>query len=123
MDKEPLFSVTKKDLRIDTFRAGGKGGQGQNKKSSGVRITHVPSGAVGEARDQRQQLDNRKSAFHRMMETSTFQIWMKKRISEALGIEKQIEASVEKAIHPKNLLIEVKDEDGNWTEYKPSETE
>ena len=53
MTRELLFSVTKKDLRIDTFRAGGKGGQNQNKRNTGVRVTHPDSGAVGEARDQR----------------------------------------------------------------------
>jgi protein subunit release factor B len=41
MGKELLFSLTKKDFRIDTFRAGGKGGQKQNKTSSGVRVTHI----------------------------------------------------------------------------------
>jgi len=38
MSKELLFSLTKKDFRVDTFRAGGKGGQKQNKTNSGVRV-------------------------------------------------------------------------------------
>ena len=51
--KELLFSITKDDFRVDTFRSGGKGGQNQNKVESGVRIVHVASGAIGESREQR----------------------------------------------------------------------
>lgn len=50
--KELLFSLTKKDFRIETFRSGGKGGQHQNKTDSGVRIVHLESGAVGESREE-----------------------------------------------------------------------
>lgn len=75
--KELLFSVTKKDLRIDTFRAGGKGGQNQNKRNSGVRITHLPSGAVGEGRDERTYEMNKKNAYRRLIESSKFQIWLR----------------------------------------------
>lgn len=39
--KELLFSITKKDFKVDTFRCGGKGGQNQNKVESGARITHL----------------------------------------------------------------------------------
>lgn len=74
--KRLVFSVTAKDLRIDTFRSGGKGGQHQNKVNSGVRITHEASGAVGESREERDQLQNKKTAFIRMTETTEFQSWM-----------------------------------------------
>ena len=46
--RELLFSVTRDDFTIQTFRAGGKGGQKQNKTDSGVRCIHNASGAVGE---------------------------------------------------------------------------
>lgn len=72
MGKELLFSVTLADCRVDTFRAGGKGGQNQNKRETGVRIVHKASGAVGEARDERSQLQNKRLAFRRMTETATF---------------------------------------------------
>lgn len=82
MDKELLFSVTKKDLRIDAFMAGGPGGQNQNKRKSGCRITHKESGAVGEARDSREFYTNKINAFHRMVESNTFQNWIKVKTSE-----------------------------------------
>jgi len=74
--KKLVFSVTAKDLRIDTFRAGGKGGQNQNKVNSGVRITHDASGAVGESREHRDQLHNKRAAFQRMTETKEFKSWI-----------------------------------------------
>lgn len=74
--KKHIFSVTSKDLRIDTFRSGGKGGQNQNKVNSGVRITHDVSGAVGESREHRDQLANKKAAFKRMVESKEFQSWI-----------------------------------------------
>lgn len=74
--RQHVFSVTAKDLRIDTFRAGGKGGQNQNKVNSGVRITHEVSGAVGESREHRDQLQNKKAAFKRMTESKEFKSWI-----------------------------------------------
>lgn len=67
-----MFSVTLKDCDVQTFRAGGKGGQNQNKRDSGVRIIHRDSGARGEARDQRSQLQNKRAAFRRMTQTPEF---------------------------------------------------
>lgn len=52
--------------RIDTFRAGGQGGQHQNKTESGVRLTHLPTGLVATARDSRSQHKNRRVALTRL---------------------------------------------------------
>src|ERR1051326_3876831 len=56
------------DVRVDTFRAGGKGGQNQNKVESGVRITDLVTGISAEAREERSQLQNKRKAFHRLMQ-------------------------------------------------------
>ena len=67
MKKELLFSITKKDFEVQTFRSGGKGGQHQNKTDSGVRIIHRASGAVGESRSERSQLVNKRLALKRQL--------------------------------------------------------
>jgi protein subunit release factor B len=123
--KELLFSVTKKDFRIDTFRAGGKGGQNQNKTESGVRITHIESGAVGEARDNRDQSVNKTNAFKRCIESKKFKIWHRLKTAFMMqGIqdfEKELERRVEEAVEPKNLKIEVKDDNDRWVKESKDE--
>ncbi len=54
------------ECRVDTFRAGGKGGQHQNTTESGVRLTHLPTGVVVTARDRRSQHRNRRVAVKRL---------------------------------------------------------
>ena len=60
------IKVTKKDLRIDTFRDSGPGGQHRNKTDSAVRITHLPSGVVVTATEERSQARNKKVAIERL---------------------------------------------------------
>lgn len=73
--RKKVLSVSIHDCRVDVFRSGGSGGQNQNKVSSGVRVTHDPSGAVGEARDSRDQSRNKLMAFKRMVATRKFKGW------------------------------------------------
>lgn len=112
--KELLFSVTKDDFELQTFRAGGKGGSNQNKVNSGVRLIHKASGARGEARDQRSFDKNRKSAFLRLTESDTFKAWMKIETARKLGQLADIEEEVKRAMASKNIRVEVKDEAGRW---------
>lgn len=112
-NKELLFSVTKKDFRIDTFRSGGKGGQHQNTTDSGVRITHIESGAIGESRDERSQGQNKKIAFERLVKSQTFQLWLKRKSFEVMGvlktqeqIETEVKEMIERDLHNGNIKIE-----------------
>jgi len=113
MVRELLFSVTKKDFKVDTFRAGGPGGQKQNKTSSAVRITHIESGAVGECRNHRSQAQNKKEALRRLIKTGKWKVWHSNKVHECISGE-TLEQKVKKAMHPRNLEVEIC-KDGKWT--------
>lgn len=111
--KELLFSITKKDLEIQTFRSGGPGGQAQNKLETGVRIIHKASGAVGESRTERSQHANKKLALKRLTETDKFKNWIKIKASE-ISTGKTIAETVEEMMLPEHIKVEVKDENDKW---------
>jgi len=116
--KELLLTLTKKDFRVDTFRAGGKGGQNQNKRDTGVRITHRVSGIAVESRSERSQLQNKKLAFRRLCDNKKFKNWLK---IESLHAE-EIHKRVDEAMDLKNLETETFI-NGEWVLKERSEDE
>lgn len=109
MKKEYIFSVTKEDFDIQTFRSGGKGGQNQNKVESGARFIHRASGSIGESREERSQLQNKRIAFKRCINTPKFKAWFKietaKRMMDTEKI-RRINKEVEEMMNENNLKIE-----------------
>jgi protein subunit release factor B len=120
--REHLFSVTKKDLDVQTFRSGGPGGQKQNKVETGVRIVHKDSGAVGESREERSQAQNKKIAFRRLVESSKFKIWLNRR-AYAIMKSKTIDQIVDEQMQPEYIKMEVVGEDGKWIESQQNYTQ
>jgi len=110
-NKQKILSLNKNDFEIQVFRCGGKGGQKQNKTSSGVRILHKESGATGESRDNRQQKVNKRQAFSRLVESKKFQDWLRIEISRRTS---NVDKKVEEQMSKDNILVEVVNTEDQW---------
>lgn len=109
IDDDIEINIRTEDLKVDTYRASGAGGQHINKTDSAIRITHIPTGVVVSCQTQRSQHQNREYAM-RMLKSKLAEIaeqQQKEKIEDIKGVQKEIAWGSQirsYVFHPYNLV-------------------
>lgn len=115
--KTLLFSLTRKDFRIEYFKGSGAGGQNRNKRMTACRVVHPASGAVSECQEEREAHQNFKRAFERLHQKPAFKRWLSEEVRR-IDTGKTALERAEEALRTGPVRTEVRGPSG-WVEVDP----
>ena len=121
IDDSIEVNVNMADVKVDTYRASGAGGQHVNKTESAVRFTHIPTGIVAECQEERSQHLNREKAMQ-MLKSRIYQMELQKQQAEKDKIEAS-KTKIEWGAQIRSYVLDDRRVKDHRTNYQTSQTD